>query len=538
MLRLSGLSAVCVLVLCFCCVRLSAQDRNGSEPVPRRPLGVYAHVLIEDLIKGYPGPASPPAPPAQLHAYLRHMYAGVLTDPAISGLTVGMHWDHIQLSDPLCVLNHSCLSSPDGYDWSYLDDAFAEASSAHKSVQLIITPGFDSPPWLLNKLQPCDGLFPPGTATTLPDCGTVQFANFPEDQRSDQFNGAFVLPLPWNRIYQAAWWDFLVHLSARYDHNPTFVSIAMAEPVAGSTELILPTSINSDGMGNGNSTHPPLGPLADDVWAALIQNSFPDNSAYQDTDQVFIDQWKLTIDAYERIFSGVTLVISPDSGDDLPKFKQNPVLPVHLDNTLFAQGCSDAITAAGPPNFDDTDYRSCEAKTEILSYFLTVDGPNAKDTEVGGMTASSDTLTGNIGLPGVKLLDSLLPPASPLLGGAQFDHAVSGSNSQRQAVGCPPALGPNCNITPEQATYYVLANFFDRTSFAGFYGGVSGSEPIQYVQVDIEDVQYAQANLCPNPPGLIIGGAEVTLQDLLNRASHDLFAIAGHPAPLPPLTCN
>jgi hypothetical protein len=522
------------------CSQLSAQDRNGSEPSPRKPLGVYAHVSIEDLIKGYPGPASPPPPPAQLHAYLRHMYAGVLTDPAISGLAVGMHWDHIQLSDPLCVLNHSCSSSPDGYDWSYLDDAFAEAGSAHKFVQLIITPGFDSPPWLLSKLSPCDGLFPPGTSTNLPDCGTVQFANFPEDQRSDQFNGAFVLPLPWNRLYQAAWWDFLVHLNARYNRNPTFVAMAVAEPVAGSDEFILPTSGNTDGMGNGNSTHPPLGPPADDVWAALIQNSFPDNSAYQNTDQVFIDQWKLTINEYERIFSGVTLFLGPDSGNDLPKFKQNTVLPMHLDNTLFAQDCSDAIAAAGPPNFDDTDYRSCEAKTEILSYFLTVDGPNsnAKATQVGGMTASSDTATGDLGLPGVKLLDSLAPPAAPLLGGAEFDHAVSGSNSQRQAVGCPPALGPNCTITPEQATYYVLANFFDRTSFAGFYAGASGSEPIQYLEIDIQDVQYAQANLCPNPPGLIIAGAEITLQDLLNRASHDIFAMAGHPAPLPPLTCN
>lgn len=93
-------------------------------------------------------------------------------------------------------------------------------------------------------------------------------------------------------------------------------------------------------------------------------------------------------------------------------------------------------------------------------------------------------------------------------------------------------------MTPEQATYYVLADFFNGTPFAGFYGGSSGLAPIQYLEVDIEDVQYAQANLCPNPPSLIVGGAEVTLQDRLNRASHDLFAMAGRPAPPPPLTCN
>ena len=30
---------------------------------------------------------------------------------------------------------------------------------------------------------------------------------------------------------------------------------------------------------------------------------------------------------------------------------------------------------------------SCEAKTEILSYFVAVTGPNEKATRVGGMTA-------------------------------------------------------------------------------------------------------------------------------------------------------
>src|SRR5208282_2723458 len=170
--------------------------------------------------------------------------------------------------------------------------------------------------------------------------------------------------------------------------------------------------------------------------------------------------------------TGVTLFLSPDSGSDLPWFKWNATLPKHPDNTLFAQDCSQAINSPLP--YVDTDYRSCEAKSDILSYFVTVDGPNAKATQVGGMTATSGTCTGDIGLPGVKLLTSLLPP---LLGGAEFDHAVSGSKTQRQEVGCPPLpspictvnpvkQAPNCHVTPEEAAYYVLANFFYGTPAA------------------------------------------------------------------------
>ena len=158
--------------------------------------------------------------------------ADLLANPAISGLTVGQHWDHLEPYAP--------TNSPGGsvgYDWSYLDDAFAEANEANKSVQLIITPGVDSPPWLLTNIPSCDGLFTnSGIAAT--NGGTVTFTNFPEMQHSD----GHVMPLPWNPVYKAAWRDFLMHLNARYGFNPAFVSIAVAGPVCGSPELILPTT--------------------------------------------------------------------------------------------------------------------------------------------------------------------------------------------------------------------------------------------------------------------------------------------------------
>jgi hypothetical protein len=168
-----------------------------------------------------------------------------------------------------------------------------------------------------------------------------------------------------------------------------------------------PTTVNTS-----NATA--LGLSPDQTWAALI-NLFPNNSAYQNTDQAFIDSWDQAIDAAESLFTGITLFLGPDAGQDFPNFSQT--ITPHSDNTLFAQDCSSTPNSA---------IMSCEAKTEILAYFLKVTGPNGKGTQVGGMNASSRLTPGNIGIAGVKVLTGLTPPpAVPLIGGAEFDHAVS-----------------------------------------------------------------------------------------------------------------
>ncbi|HXN65720.1 MAG TPA: hypothetical protein VN862_10325 [Candidatus Acidoferrales bacterium] len=479
----------------------------------RRPLGVYAHFDIEDLTSGYTG--------TNVHAYLHGIYAGLLADDAVTGITVGQHWDHIQVSDPNCVLTHSCLGDREGYDWSYLDDAFGEAEAAHKSVQLIITPGVDAPLWLLAKIPPCDGLFAtPNPEPVAPNCGTFLFQGFPEEGRADYTNPVF--PLPWNGVYKAAWWDFLAHLSARYSENPAFVAMEIGGPNGASVEIILPTSANETQRQEGGLT-------ADDVWSALIQHSFPNVSEYQNSDQVFIDQWDQAIDVYERLFSGVTLILSPDAGDDLPLFKnQNSTVPPPPDSdlALFNQDCSAAI------NGTKDDLRSCEAKTEIITHFLNAWGPNAKSTEVGGMTASSAVTPGDIGLPGIKLLTLLPPPERSILAGAQFDHDAS---NPKDGEGCTPPEGPSCTLAPEQAAYNVLQVFFDGTSFAFSFGGTNGPYSVTYLDVPTADIQYAEApaNQCPSTT---LG--TVSFQDLLNKANHELFALAGEWIPLRPLTCK
>jgi uncharacterized protein (TIGR03437 family) len=472
-----------------------------ADGAVRKPLGVYAHVNQSDAVASYPGKA-----PSEsvLHTYLQNLYAGLLADPAIAGIAFTAHWDKTQLSSG---------TAAGSFDWSYLDDVFAAASAAHKTVQLLMTPGVDAPSWLMAELPSCDPLFTKGNAPA--DCGSVTFTGYPEQQRAN----SNVMPLPWNTVYQQAWTAFQTSLNARYGSNPALVAVVITGPILASDEMILPTTVNT-------TAAQPSGLAPDDMWAVLIQHSFPTNAAYQKSDQVFIDAWKQAIDAAESIFTGVTLFLGPDAGNDFPTFGLTSVTP-HADNTLFAAECSSA-----PP----AQLVSCEAKTEILSYFVAVTGSNGKGTQVGGMTASSPLTNGDIGVPGVKTLTSLTPaPAVPFVGGAEFDYAISQS-STIQETGCPIRNSVCPGLTIEEAAYNVLTVFFNQTPAAAFYGGTVGTSPIQYLDIPMSDLLYAQATPCPATVSPFL--ANTSLQDLYARASRDLLAMAGQTTSLPPSTCT
>ena len=481
-------------------IGLAASVCWGAAAV-RQPVGVYMHVDQGDAVGSYPGKA--PSLTA-LHAYLQNLYAGYLANGAISGITFGAHWDKIQLASG---------TAASSFDWSYLDDVFTAASAAHKTVQLILTPGVDAPAWLMAQIPSCDALFTKGSAPA--DCGSVTFTVFPEQQRAD----TNVIPLPWNTVYQQAWAGFLTSVNARYGSNPALVAVAIAGPICASDEMILPTTLNT-------TAAQATGLAPDDMWAALIQHSFPNNAAYQNSDQVFIDAWEQAIDSAESIFTGITLFLGPDSGNDLPTFGTTSVTP-HADNTLFALECSTA---------PKTNLLSCEAKTEILSYFVTVKGSNVKGTQVGGMTALSPVDNGSIGVPGVKTLTSLTPaPSIPFSGGAEFDYPATLSTTI-QAEGCPLKSGDCMGLTPEEATYNVMTVFFDMTPAAAFYGGTVGTESIQYVDVPFFDFAYVQATPCPPVASPSLG--YTSIQDLYARANRDLLEMAGQTTTLPAPTCT
>src|SRR5271167_4434359 len=113
--------------LALFCASLSWSQSSANI---RKPLGVYARVNVQDAISGYNGPAG------QLHPYLQSLYVTMLAAPGISGLTMGVDWAKLQ---------PSAGTSSSSFDWTDLDDAFAAAAAAHKPVQLILTPGFNSP---------------------------------------------------------------------------------------------------------------------------------------------------------------------------------------------------------------------------------------------------------------------------------------------------------------------------------------------------------------------------------------------------------
>jgi hypothetical protein len=531
-------AAGCCLLLLASTVSSQAQESTAQAwQTARTPLGVYAHVDIEFAIQLYldslqsklPAGACSALPagikPQAVRDSLRGTYTALLADDAVSGISAGVHWCAIQVADPICVSNQSCPPGrPDGYDWSYLDDLFAAANAARKSIRLLITPGVDAPPWLMAELESCDTLFTGQGASA--DCGKVTFTKFPETQRADSHE----LPMPWDKTYNSAWEKFLAQVNARYGSNSAFVAIVVAGPVCASTEIILPTSANGSYLNVASipPLHPTLPPIkADKMWRMLIDNHYPHDDTYKTyPDQVFVEYWKTAIEAYEHIFSNVTLTISPDLGDDLPELGK--LSAQHETSPLWQADCAWNQTV------------SCEAKTQILADFVAARGPNAKATDVGGMAASSAVTPGNLGLPGVKVLTSM-PQSPPFLGGAEFDHAVAGPEKVRQKEGCPDPA--HCKpLTPVEAAFNVLRVFFYGTPVGDTYGGERGVAPIRYVDVDYMDIEYSLGLplhslpiQCGLPPSGSLG--ETSMQDVLNRASHDLFYIAGMSTVLPPSTC-
>jgi uncharacterized protein (TIGR03437 family) len=521
-----------------------------GQTSPRRPRGIYAVVNVTDNINQQ----QKANPSVDLNAYFNNLYQQLLGNPAISGLTLQVHWDTLNPNPP---------ATANPYDWSLVDDAFNQVSAwnaqnlaqSPKTIQLIATPGFQSPQWLRDQIPSCDGLFQTPPQTPPATCGKVTFEGFVENGDSME------LPLPWNPVYKSSWKTFLMALAARYGSNPAFVSIAVAGPTAASAEMLLPS-----GTALSQSQFGGLSP--NQVWLQLLAFHYAGMAAYQRTDQAFIDEWNAAIDMYAQVFSGITLVAT--TADGLPNFAGGAfTIP-----TAFRNDCTTT------PDMD------CGAETTILSHFVdpTVGGANAKSTQESGMEASRIGI--NLDVASVKLLSQrtaqLPPPSAQILGGSQFNTSFANFTLQEGCTSTfPPnakdmpaacSIPPSCGvqacipvacipqaclapgvspadiasfktlsqvpgkylIPPEQAEYNVLNVYFDGTLAASLFGGTNGTAPLNYLQIYSPDIQYAQTNA--NAPAQVVqtGGATVTVsaQDLLNLASSKLFEIS-EPALLP-----
>jgi hypothetical protein len=128
-----------------------------------------------------------------------------LNNPLIRGVAMQIRWRDIE----------PVKGKP---DWSKLDQLFAGADSSKKWVQLLIFPGFWSPPWALEGAQ------------------TEMFAI----QYGPGKGGVERLPMPWDSVYLTHWFAFLKQLSDRYGKSPAFRVVAAAGPTSVSAEFTLP----------------------------------------------------------------------------------------------------------------------------------------------------------------------------------------------------------------------------------------------------------------------------------------------------------
>ena len=530
----------------------------GHPPAsPNIPVGIYAVVPVEAVV-AQQQKANPSITQAQLNSYLITLYTELLSNPAVSGLTLQIHWD---------TLNPNAPEDANPYVWDFVDDAFSSAfqwnlnnpyttAPSPKTVQLIVTAGFDSPQWVRNKLTSCDGLFDSPVVTPPSTCGKVKFIHVKEKADSKE------LPMPWNDTYKADWKTFLTALAAHYQGNsayaPLFVSIAVAGPTASSAEMILP---NGDTPNQTQFTGPAISP--NDMWDQLLSNHYGSGKpAYLMSDQAFIDAWKDAIDTYAEVFNWLTLVLT--TGDGLP----------NLNTTGFTT--PSAFKGDCTANMD----MDCAAEATVLSYFMgaTVGGTNGKATQTSGMEASR--VGKDMGVEGVKSLSLATKTDSSkstrILGGAQFNTRFSTfaaqegctstfpPNAADAPIGCTIAhwsnqgvvpvkcipsacLAPGVTtanllaggftefkqvpaadlISPEQALYNVLEYYFDMTSAATYFGGKTGGAPLNYLQIYYEDIQYATKNASKPAKVHETGGTTVseTAQPQLNLASSKLLTI-------------
>ena len=169
-----------------------------GAPPPRVPAGIYAVVRVEEVVKhGY---GNVPAPTSGVNSYLTTFYNLLLGNQAVSGLSLQVHWDTLNPNPP---------GDAKAYYWDYVQDAFNSVDdwntknpTNRKTIQLIVTPGFNSPQWVLDEFYSCDPIFENVVDFFYPNCGKVTFKGFNEGGDSTE------LPLPWNATYQGGLEDF------------------------------------------------------------------------------------------------------------------------------------------------------------------------------------------------------------------------------------------------------------------------------------------------------------------------------------------
>lgn len=494
---------------------------------PRQPVGIYARLVVQGS-----------------DVKVTNNITAVLSNSAIAGILAVFQWSDLSPT------NSPTDSLVGSNDWRLLDDLTNavgcynanNATNPPKTIQLEITPGFNSPPWFFSNTCSCDPMFltaSDGSIVTTNSQGQLSlvgvtttnvttncaWASFLEAE--DFANPTVIpLPLPWNSFYTNAWATFIRAVAARYETNPFLVSVTVAGPTASSAEMILP-----------NEDNDPVNYLK---WNPIIALDFPDHPEYTNSDFLFIKAWEDAIDLYGAAFSNLTLVVTTGSG--LPNFLSNGV--PYTNYSVPPGFCLDCALTTNNANAQ-SNIMDCAAETTILAYFADRQhgGNNAKAAQSDGMSAAGIHLHalggGDLGDHGIKWLaqntssgDAPLPGTSNIvsrvLAGLQVggDMGMATITEHPDTEGCPLVFGSCSNITPEQAIFNVLTAYFDGTPLGSNYGIVSSNFPLNYLQIYSGDVLYANTNTT----GSAVVGADstnkITAETLFSNASFQISEIA------------
>jgi len=509
-------------------VALGAPDIGLAQTLPpRQPVGIYDRLVIQ----------------GGTDALISNNIAAALANPAISGILAAMQWSDLNPT--------SSTNGLDGTnDWRTMDDLFNDveqwnadhSTNTPKTIQLTISAGFHSPPWVFSNLMSCDAMFLTNsqgsivttnslgnlvligvdTTNVMANCGWASFL-----QSEDHADPTVLpLPLPWNPFYKNAWKSFIQAVAGKYGTNTLLVSIDVAGPTASSSEIILPNEIND-----------PTNYLK---WNPIFALEFPGDPSLTNSDTVFIQEWEDAIDMFGNAFTNLTLAVATGSG---------------LINFLMTNGApypNYTVLPGFSPNCCDTNnlarLMDCAAETTILAYFLNPQhgGNNAKAIQEDGFSAggvnetfrdgdlgshaikwlAENTATGNAPLPGSTNV------VSRALGGLQMGGnggaAIITQNPNTE--GCNLPDGDCTNISPEQAIYNVFTAYFDGTTVGSNYGIppiLSSNLVLNYLQIYNEDITYANDNTNPVPVVDGFGNTNnLTAQMLFTNASFQFSGIA------------
>jgi hypothetical protein len=187
----------------------------------------------------------------------QNVLAPYLDNPNLDGFSLRAAWSDIEPVDGT-------------YDWSPFDAVVDHAASHGKKVMLRILAGTRTPEWVY-------------------EAGAARFDFVDDNPYHSTYGEIISMPVPWDPIFLTYWFEVVTAMGARYADHAAVVLVAITGP-ATAGEMHLGDKDNSE------------------AWHAVGYSN-----------EVLIETWKLTIDAFVTAFPeqyGLVAVANPVSFDN------------------------------------------------------------------------------------------------------------------------------------------------------------------------------------------------------------------------------